>query len=141
MQKVKIVSIGKNKEKWLEEALQEYIKRLSPLLSVEFVLLKDDQQLEKTLEKESGGVICLDPEGKMMSSEEFAQHLHQNLQEHGSRLTLVIGGAEGLPQTLRKKYPLLSLSKMTFTHQCTRLILIEQIYRAFEIAKGTQYHK
>jgi len=140
MHKIKIYSIGKTKEKWLEEAIQEYTKRLKPILEIEYIWAKDDPQLIRLVEKEPL-VLCLDPQGKMMTSDEFSTYLHNNLQQGGSRLALVIGGAEGLPQKFRETYPLLSLSRMTLTHQCTRLFLIEQIYRAFEIAKGTSYHK
>ncbi|MEC7839385.1 MAG: 23S rRNA (pseudouridine(1915)-N(3))-methyltransferase RlmH [Chlamydiota bacterium] len=140
MQKLKIISVGKTKEKWLDDAIEEYLKRLTPILEVSFTYVKDDEQLIKAVSKESN-VVCLDVLGKMMSSESFSEFIHKKFLEGGSRLTLVIGGAEGLPSSFRSKYPLISFSLMTFTHQCIRLILIEQIYRAFEIAKGTKYHK
>lgn len=140
MQKIKIISIGKTKEKWLQEAISEYTKRLSPYAQIESIWGKDDDHLLKLLINEKN-IICLDPFGQEMNSEEFSQFLQASLLEGGSRLTFVIGGAEGLPLILRQKYPLLSLSKLTFTHQFARLLLIEQIYRAFEISKGTKYHK
>jgi len=140
MQKLKIISVGKTKEKWLDDAIDEYLKRLSPVLEISFSWLKDDDQLTKAVAKESN-VVCLDVLGKMMSSEDFSTFIHNKIQAGGSRLTLVIGGAEGLPVSFKTKYPLISFSPMTFTHQCIRLILVEQIYRAFEIAKGTKYHK
>lgn len=140
MFKLRIVSVGKIKEEWLERALEEYIKRLTPVMQVECKWVKDDVQLLQFCEKEIP-VIGLDPQGKMMNSEIFSQFLLKELQERGSRLTFVIGGPEGIPQQLKKQIPLVSLSLMTFTHQITRLILIEQVYRAFEIHKGTSYHK
>lgn len=139
MLKVKILSIGKTKESWLEEALQEYLKRLSPVLTIEFILLKTNQQLELQAAKENP-IICLDPLGKMATSEEFATLLMQTLEKGGSKVAFVIGGPEGLPPSLKSK-PSLSFSKMTFTHQICRLILVEQIYRAVEMQKGTKYHK
>ncbi|MBA3958722.1 MAG: 23S rRNA (pseudouridine(1915)-N(3))-methyltransferase RlmH [Parachlamydiaceae bacterium] len=139
MIKIKIISVGKNKEEWLETALNEYVKRLTPIATLSFQWAKDDQHLLDIALKEPL-LICLDPQGSSLSSEEFSSFLHQKLQLGGSRLTFIIGGADGLPTTL-KSSPLLSLSKMTFTHQITRLILVEQIYRAFEIARGSQYHK
>mgnify|MGYP000275819416 CR=1 FL=1 len=140
MQKIKLISVGKTKEKWLEDAINEYIKRLSPYLEFEFIWAKDDIHLVKLVEKEKN-VICLDVEGTLYSSESFAKYILESLEQGGSRLTLVIGGAEGLPFELKTKHSKISLSPMTFTHQCTRLILIEQIYRAFELAKGSKYHK
>ena len=106
-------------------------------------------------------VVVLDPRGKMPTSEDFAQDLYDWLEEGGSRLVFCIGGAEGLPPELKSGYvqvpsgsskgkskstkqvqlPLLSLSKLTFTHQFARLLLVEQIYRASEIRRGSNYHK
>ncbi len=133
---IKIISIGKTKEVWLEQALGEYTKRLASKAKIEFVLVKDNSQLVQQIEKEKL-CICLDPKGKTMSSEEFSDYLEKG----GSRLCFVIGGPEGLPANLQGKYPTISLSRLTFTHQLSRLILLEQIYRAFEILKGTPYHK
>lgn len=141
MYKLKIFSIGKTKEAWLKEALDEYSRRLSPILSIEWMLVKDDQQLEAHLQKESA-FIALEPGGKMFTSEDFSTWLIQSFEAKGSRLNFVIGGAEGIPPEISERaLAKISLSKMTFTHQLTRLILIEQIYRAFEIDKGTGYHK
>ena len=140
MIKFKLFSVGKSKESWLKEALNEYEKRLKSEASFQFIWTKDNEQLENLVSKEPY-VICLDSDGEMMNSEKFSQYLMRAVEKGGSNLSFVIGGAEGLPQTMREKYPLFSLSKMTYTHQIARLIIIEQIYRAFEIAKGTKYHK
>lgn len=140
MIKVKILSIGKTKETWLEEAIAEYDKRLKGKISFEFVWLKNDEQLLAAAEKEAS-IIGLDPEGKMFSSEDFAAFFQQQIILSGSKITFIIGGAEGLPKGLKTKTPLISLSPMTFTHQMTRLLLIEQVYRATEILKGSNYHK
>lgn len=141
MIKVKILTIGKTKEKWLDDALDEYIKRMKPSLTLEWNLLKNDQQLIDSALKEPS-FICLDVQGRLLSSEEFAQFFHLTIEKNGSRLCLIIGGAEGLPEKLKQKADaLISLSPLTFTHQITRLVLIEQIYRALEIKKGSSYHK
>lgn len=140
MHKIKILTIGKTKETWLEEALGEYRKRLKPVAEIEIVIVKDDAALVRAVEQEQR-VVCLDVMGKMMDSVAFSRFLMGELEAGGARLTIVIGGAEGLPEEMRRRYQLISLSHMTFTHQCVRLILVEQIYRAFEIAKGTGYHK
>jgi 23S rRNA (pseudouridine1915-N3)-methyltransferase len=141
MYKIKVYTIGKIKEDWLQEALGEYEGRLKSSLSLEWILAKNDEQLKQFLEKETN-FICLDPQGKPFSSEEFSLFLIKSLQDCHSRLCFVIGGSEGIPAALKTKArSLISLSKMTFTHQITRLILVEQIYRALEIDKGTAYHK
>ncbi len=140
MYKIKIITIGKSKELWLEDALQEYFKRLKSQVEIDLVLAKNDLQLIAWSEKEPQ-VNCLDPHGKLMDSQNFSQLLLSELEKGGSRMTFIIGGAEGIPLLLKKQYPLVSLSLLTFTHQLTRLILVEQIYRALEIAKGSKYHK
>lgn len=141
MHKVKIFTIGKAKEPWLQLALAEYEQRLKPILSVEWILAKNDPQLKQFLEKERN-YLCLDPLGKQYTSEEFSSAIISFLEKGGSRLELVIGGAEGIPSEIRERaVHTFSLSRLTFTHQMTRLILLEQLYRAFEIAKGTGYHK
>jgi len=140
MHKIKILSVGKTKEKWLEEACGEYIKRLKPIVQFEFLWAKDTPQLIEWVKKEPY-FICLDPAGQLMDSLQLSKFIVRSLEKGGSRLTLVIGGAEGLPQEIKAGATLISLSPLTFTHQITRLILLEQIYRATEIDKGTQYHK
>lgn len=140
MYKIRILSVGKTKEQWLESAISEYLKRLQKTASLEFVWAKNDDQLVVLAQKEEG-VVCLDAAGQTMDSDQFSSFLIKKLEEHGARLTFIIGGAEGLPKGLRGAFPLLSLSPMTFTHQMVRLILVEQIYRAIEIEKGSRYHK
>jgi 23S rRNA (pseudouridine1915-N3)-methyltransferase len=140
MQKIRLFSVGKVKEPWLEQALDEYIKRLKSTFQIEFIWAKNDAQLAELALKEHRR-ICLDSSGELMSSERFASFLMKNLEIGGSRLALIIGGPEGLTPELKSSSFLLSLSPMTFTHQMVRLILLEQIYRASEIAKGTGYHK
>jgi 23S rRNA (pseudouridine1915-N3)-methyltransferase len=140
MYKIKILSIGKTKERWLEQGMLEYIKRLKPTAKIEYHWTKDEDQLMSLAEKEPF-LICLDPQGKTLTSEEFSGFLLEALESGGSRLTFLIGGAEGIPASIKKSATLVSLSKLTFTHQLSRLILLEQLYRGFEIAKGSSYHK
>ncbi len=141
MYKIKIITIGKIKEPWLSDAIQEYTNRLKTSMTIEWVLVKDDEKLQQIVEKEAS-YLCLDPSGSLYTSEAFSTFLLEKLETHGSRLTFIIGGSDGIPKELKAKAThLISLSPMTFTHQCTRLILIEQIYRALEIAKGSAYHK
>lgn len=133
MLKLKIISPGKMKEAWLEEALGEYEKRLTGTVSIEWIL--------KEIKPDSS-YICLDPNGTSMSSPNFSKFIYKEWERCGSRLTFVIGGPTGLsPQIIQNASHLISLSELTFTHQQTRLILLEQIYRATQIKKGTNYHK
>jgi len=141
MYKIKILSVGKHKEPWLQDALDLYTARLKAQMSIEWLLVKDDTHLNELLLKEKS-FICLSTEGKQFSSETFAHFLQAALLKGGSRLTFAIGGAEGFSQAVKEKASILiSLSPMTFTHQMTRLILLEQLYRALEIHKGSCYHK
>jgi 23S rRNA (pseudouridine1915-N3)-methyltransferase len=140
MLKVKIVSIGKNKEVWLETGIQEYIKRLSPTMGIECLWVKTDEQLVEQAKKEKM-VVVLDVIGETMDSVMFANYFQKKLEEGGGRLSFVIGGPEGLPEALKGHPNRLSFSPLTFTHQIVRLLLLEQLYRAVEIAKGSPYHK
>ena len=141
------MAIGKLKERYLIEAVEEYLKRLKPYATVEIVELQECRTIEEEGEKlisrlpKDSWICVLDVFGEVMSSEQFAQTM-SNLALNGqSKLVFVIGGAFGISDKIRKVANLrLSLSKMTFTHQMTRLILIEQIYRAFKINRGEPYH-
>lgn len=140
MFKIKILSVGKTKECWLDQALNEYLKRLSSIATIEFAWAKNDIQLLQLVKKETR-VICLDPQGKLMTSEQFSSFVYEKLVSGGTYLTFVIGGPEGLPLEIKQNSILISFSPLTFTHQIIRLLLLEQLYRAFEISKGSQYHK
>lgn len=140
MLRLKILSVGKTKESWLEEAIALYERRLKPHMTIEWIWAKNDDQLQ-TLALQEPLLLCLDPEGLQMTSEAFSSYLEKQWALGGARLAFVIGGAEGLPPKLKEHSKLISLSKMTFTHQMTRLILIEQIYRAYDLSKGGPYHK
>jgi 23S rRNA (pseudouridine1915-N3)-methyltransferase len=127
-----------------------YETRLRPSnVQVETTWHKDNQALTKGVDADrSKGhtLVLLDPLGSIQTSEKFSDDMYEWLDRGGSRLSFVIGGADGLPSEL--KYPpqggkptMISLSAMTFTHQFARLLLIEQIYRGTEIRKGSGYHK
>lgn len=138
MYKINLYSVGKNKESWLEEALSLYQTRLSSKIKLHFIWAKNSIQLMKFLEKERH-IICFDPKGAELTSEAFSKTLFDSLDAAGSSLALVIGEASGLTEPL-KKHPLISLSKMIFTHQMSRLIVAEQIYRAQAIRDNSPYH-
>ena len=145
--KITIITIGKLKEKYLVDAANEYIKRLKPYVTLQIMELPE----QRTVDLECDNLInhlpkdcwicVLDVYGKMMSSEDFAKTISDSVLYGQSHLVFVIGGAFGINDKLRKSANLcLSLSKMTFTHQMTRIILLEQIYRAFKINRGEKYH-
>jgi 23S rRNA (pseudouridine1915-N3)-methyltransferase len=146
--KVLIRIVGrKPSERWLEEGVNMYQQRLTKVMELQTEWHKSNsaliQNVEQDLRKEHV-VVLLDPsQGKQYKSEDFAEYFYQWMQQGGSRLVFVIGGAEGLPTELLDKtdLPKVSLSKLTFTHQMTRLLLAEQVYRAYEIHKGSEYHK
>ncbi|MCM1265955.1 MAG: 23S rRNA (pseudouridine(1915)-N(3))-methyltransferase RlmH [Candidatus Gastranaerophilales bacterium] len=155
--KIKIIALGKIKEKFLKEGIAEFEKRLTPYTSFEIVELqpieiKDINLTEKVLEQEgekilsyiknNDYVITMEIKGKQLSSEELAEKI-QNITNDGiSEVIFVIGSSCGLAKCVSDRATFkLSLSKMTFLHQFTRLILIEQIYRAFKILNNETYHK
>ena len=140
MFKIKIVSTGKSKENWLISALAEYEKRLSKDFIISWHLYKNDQKMLEAIDKLKA-FVCLDPEGKAFTSEEFSTFLFREL-ENSHDINFIIGGDMGLSKAvLDMASSCLSLSSMTFTHQMTRLILLEQIYRADQIRTGSKYHK
>ena len=155
--KIKIIVLGKIKEKFLKDGTDEFLKRLTPYASVEVIELspieiKDENLTSKVLEeegvnilshiKENSFVITTEIQGKQLSSEEFAQKIDDIIKSGVSELVFVIGSSCGLSQKVSQRADFkLSMSKMTFLHQFARLILVEQIYRAFKILKGEKYHK
>lgn len=145
--KIRIVGRKSGGEKWLESSYSTYESRLkSTNLEVTTLWHKNNDELIKSIDSDSSkshSVVLLDPLGKMCTSEKFSEDMYKWLEEGGSRLTFVIGGAEGLPEEIKSTYGrrMLSLSSLTFTHQFARILLMEQIYRASEIKKGSGYHK
>jgi len=139
--KVNILFLGKKQTSWIEEGIQEYTKRLSSRLILSFYPFKREEKWLAAIEKERAP-IALDPEGTSLSSLEFHRFVQSSFIKYGSSLTFIIGGPEGLPMPVKKvAVATLSLSPLTFTHEMARLLLVEQLYRAFEIEKGTEYHK
>ena len=156
---IKIYAIGKSKDFYLS-GCNEYVKRLSAYAKVSVVELKDDSisenpsQSEITKAKDNEGkrvltllkpneyLIGLDLDKKEMTSEDFAKYLNEKIVSSGSNLSFVIGGSYGLSDELKARCnDRISLSKLTFPHQLARLVLLEQIYRAFKIINNETYHK
>lgn len=137
--KIKIIAVGKIKERYLQEGINEFIKRLSSLADIEIIELKDEgikKDSEKIMKYLNNNSFILDAKGKSFSSEEFADFIKKNEQP----ITFIIGGPDGISEEVKNKSKLISLSKMTFTHEMTRLFFIEQIYRSFMIINNRSYY-
>ena len=158
--KITILAVGKLKEKYWKQAIAEYEKRLGAYSKIEMIEVPDekapenmsDKGIEQVKEKEGqrllakikpqATVITLEIQGKMLSSESLAKELQQRMTQGQSDFVFVIGGSNGLHQdVLNRSNYALSFSKMTFPHQMMRVVLIEQVYRAFKIMRGEAYHK
>lgn len=158
MQEVKIVCVGRLKEKYLTDAVAEYAKRLSAYCRFSVTELPEARlsqnpsgaEIAKALETEAdailaaagkSAVIPLVIEGEMLSSEELAQRIEKAASTGKSSLCFVIGSSFGLSPRVKALGCGLSMSRMTFPHQLARVMLCEQIYRAFSILAGAKYHK
>ena len=157
---IKIVAVGKIKEKFVKQHIDEYVKRLTPFSKLEIIEVNEEnipqnnsealnqQAKEKEGEyllakiKDNEYVILLDLWGEMIDSVKFAKKLEQIQTYQSSNITFVIAGSLGPGQNIYKRCNYrLKLSDMTFTHQMTRVILLEQIYRAYMIKNNNPYHK
>lgn len=153
---INIICVGKIKEKYILDGIQEFAKRMQAFGKLKIFELKEDgndsnrsisiekesKSILETLEKNKGFRILLDIQGKFFSSEEMASQIEKIGLNGDSTINFIIGGSYGVSEDIRKSADLrLSFSKMTFPHQLMRLILIEQIYRWFSIIKNTKYHK
>lgn len=136
---IRIVAVGKLKDQDIKVLFQDYLKRSMRFARVDVVELKDEGRISALLEK-GGMVVALDEGGENMTSTGFADFI--KARSLAGDITFVMGGPEGLKDDVKERADItLSLSKMTFTSQMARLILIEQIYRALTIIKGIGYHK
>ena len=152
MLKINVVCVGNIKDKFFEDAQNEYKKRLQKYCTLNILELKELNYLDQQsliIEKESeeilqnikGHFVLLDVLGKQMTSEKFADFLNE-LQNISSEITFVIGGSYGVSEKLKKLAKnRISFSQMTFPHRLFRVMLLEQIYRAFCINSGSPYHK
>ena len=160
MQKVSIVCVGKLKEKFYADAAAEYAKRLSRFCKLDIVELAEERlpedpspaQIEAALGKEadairgklpaSAFIIAMCVEGKTRSSEELASLMAQSANQGESHLVFLIGGSFGLHPSVKALAAVkLSMSPMTFPHHLARVMLLEQIYRGYQINAGSKYHK
>ena len=160
MQKVSIICVGKMKEKFYIDAAAEYAKRLSRFCKLEIIELPEDRlpedpsqaQIDAALAKEadairaklpsSAAIIAMCVEGKTRSSEELARLMAESANQGGSHLVFLIGGSFGLHPSVKALASVrLSMSPMTFPHHLARVMLLEQIYRGYQINAGSKYHK
>jgi len=155
--KIKIIALGKIKEKFLKDGIDEFLKRLTPycpteILELSPIEIKDENLTEKILDEEGekilshikpqSYVITLEIIGKQLSSEEFSSKINSLINDGCSELVFVIGSSCGISKNVSARADFkMSMSKMTFLHQFARLILVEQVYRAFKIMRGETYHK
>jgi len=157
---INIICVGKIKETYLKDAINEYTKRLSKYTNLKIIELADEkiknnsslkeeiliknkegQNILNNIKKDSY-IICLDLKGKQYTSEEFSQKIDNISLTGNSSITFIIGGSLGLSEEiLTEANELISFSKMTFPHQLFRVFLLEQIYRAFKISNNETYHK
>ena len=153
---IKIITVGKIKEKYINLGIDEFIKRLQAFAKVSIIELKEDGNdsnredsikkegilIKNILEKFKGYNILLDVDGKNISSEEMSKEIERLTVQGSSTINFIIGGSYGVSEDVRKMSNFrLSFSKMTFPHQLMRVILLEQIYRAYKINAGEPYHK
>ena len=156
---IKIYAIGKIKD-FYKTGADEYVKRISSYAKIEVIEVKDeaistnpnDSEIKKAITLEGDRIlkllkpneylIALDLNKKELDSVEFSQYLFKKIEDNGSNISFVIGGSYGLSNELKKRAnDAISISKFTFLHQMSRLILLEQIYRAFKIKNNETYHK
>ena len=160
MIQITVISVGKIKEKYFVSAIEEYDKRLKRYASMSLIELKDEavpdnlsdsekilvlkKEGQRIIEKIPNGsyVVALCVEGKQISSEELSEFINNSALAGKSHITFIIGGSLGLSDEVKNRADFkLSFSKMTFPHRLMKVILMEQIYRAFTIIEGKTYHK
>ncbi len=153
--KITLICPGKIREKWLSDGIDEYVKRLSKYCRTEIIEVEaspDNIPVERALNQEGERILAkikpgdqvwaMDLHGREMTSEDISEALISSIEKGGGKLTIVIGGSNGLSAAVTSRANLrLCLGKHTMTHTMTRLIILEQIYRGFKISKGENYHK
>lgn len=157
---VTLICVGRLKDRFFEEASDEYLKRLKAYAKVNIVEIKaqelssepNDAEVSAALEKEASEIMKKIPagakivtmciEGKLYSSEELAAFLESSAVSGCSHIVFIIGGSYGLSESVKKLSAVrMSMSKMTFPHRLARIMLLEQVYRGFKINAGEKYHK
>ena len=144
---IKLLCIGKLKEEYLKEAVNDYLKRLNKYTKIELIELKDSNintEKDEILKhiKTSDFIVSLAIEGKELNTLEFKDLIEQNFINGNSNITFIIGGSDGLHDEIKKlSNEKISFSRLTYPHGLFRVILLEQIYRSFKIMNNETYHK
>ena len=151
---INLIVVGKIKEKYLQDGIDEYLKRIKPFCNFKLIEVKENNffETDKNLSSEASlilnyikkddYVVTLEIEGKMLTSVELAQKIESHYSYSPKTLTFIIGSSDGLGDEVKKRSDYkLSFSKMTFPHQLMRMIFLEQIYRALTIINNRKYHK
>jgi 23S rRNA (pseudouridine1915-N3)-methyltransferase len=156
MLRINVIAVGKNKERWVEEAIEHYLRLLKKYASVDFVCIPDIKKSRSRIPAtivsfeaeairkrfQAGCQIALSHEGRSLTSEQFADYMRQLMNTGGGSVDFIIGGAFGLhPSIPAECRDVISFSCMTISHQLIRPVLLEQLYRAFSILSGGKYHK
>lgn len=153
MVKIHIIAVGKNKDKWVSEGIAHFEKLLARYAKIRWTIVKPVEKASASVIKSGGTesvpkyfnggiVIALSDSGCQFNSIKFAQKLEKIMVQGRGEINFIIGGPYGLDKTiLEKADEVISLSSLTFSHQIVRLVLLEQLFRAFSILKGTDYHK
>ncbi len=155
MIEINVISVGNIKEKYLQELIYDYKKRISKYAKIELVELKDESnKISENVVKEIEGeriissikdgfyVVLLDLEGQMLDSISLSKKIDEIATYHSSKIAFIIGGSFGVSEEVKRRADfLLSFSKMTFPHQLAKGMLLEQIYRSFKILNNETYHK
>ena len=155
MIEINVISVGNVKEKYLQELIADYKKRISKYAKIELIELKDESnKINENVVKETEGerilssikegfyVILLDLRGQMLDSISLSKKLDEIATYHSSKIAFIIGGSFGVSEDVKKRANyMLSFSKMTFPHQLAKGMLLEQIYRSFKILNNETYHK
>ncbi len=155
MMEIDVISLGDVKEKYMQDLIKDYEKRISRFAKINLITLKDEplrDSIDNVLNKEAikirqaikpnSFVICLDIDGKNLDSVELSKKIEEVYTYNASKITFLIGGSYGILQSLKNECDFkLSFSKMTFPHQFMKGILLEQIYRSFKILGNESYHK
>jgi 23S rRNA (pseudouridine1915-N3)-methyltransferase len=138
--KLRVLWVGKTKNPALATLCQDYVRRIRHFLPLDVAEVKEDRILAALHDSER--VLALDPDGQAWTSEQFAKFLQQHMTTDPRRLTFVVGDYGGLPPEVKKRADVRwSLSPLTFTHEIARVLLLEQLYRAFSIIRNFPYSK
>jgi 23S rRNA (pseudouridine1915-N3)-methyltransferase len=139
--KIKVVWVGKTRDQAIQSLTDEFLKRIGRYADIDPIVLKDEAGLSKLAGREPAMLVVLDAAGKQLSSEELAEYIRNHQDRNPVPLIFAVGPADGFSGEIKRVAGMrLSLGRMTLAHELARVVLLEQIYRAFTILKGHPYH-